>query len=94
MLSEETSCGTRTNFYYSAILINTIFFFSWDIYDSHVLFPIYFQFIFSKCHHGHDGRDTENCPNNLRLLEPTDMTIHWKALGKHFLMVPLVFQFN
>jgi hypothetical protein len=24
----------------------------------------------------------------------TDMTIHWKALEEHFLMVPLVFRFN
>jgi hypothetical protein len=29
-----------------------------------------------------------------RLLKHTDMTIHWKALEEHFLMVPLVFQFN
>jgi hypothetical protein len=26
--------------------------------------------------------------------KPTDVTIHWKALEKHFLMVPLVFKFN
>jgi hypothetical protein len=31
---------------------------------------------------------------NLRLLKHTDMTTHWKALEEHFLMVPLVFQFN
>jgi hypothetical protein len=28
------------------------------------------------------------------LLKPTDMTIHWKALEEHFLMVPLVFRFS
>jgi hypothetical protein len=27
------------------------------------------------------------------LLKPTDMTIHWKALEEHFLMVPSI-QFN
>jgi hypothetical protein len=26
--------------------------------------------------------------------KPTDMTIHWKALEEHFLMVPFVFRFN
>jgi hypothetical protein len=26
--------------------------------------------------------------------KPTDMTIHWKALAEHFLMVPLVFRLN
>jgi hypothetical protein len=31
---------------------------------------------------------------NLRLSKPTDMTIHWKALREHFLMVPLAFRFN
>jgi hypothetical protein len=25
---------------------------------------------------------------------PSDMTIHWKALEEHFLMVPLVIRFN
>jgi hypothetical protein len=29
-----------------------------------------------------------NCPKNLRLSKPTDMTILWKALEEHFLMVP------
>jgi hypothetical protein len=28
-----------------------------------------------------------NWANNIRLLKPTDMTIHWKALEEHFLMV-------
>jgi hypothetical protein len=28
------------------------------------------------------------------LLKHTDITIHWKALEEHFLMVPLVFWFN
>jgi hypothetical protein len=36
----------------------------------------------------HQGRDTEIAQNILRLSKPTDMTIHWNALGKHFLMVP------
>jgi hypothetical protein len=35
-----------------------------------------------------------NWPKTLRLSKPTDMTIHWKGLGKHFLMVPLVVRFN
>jgi hypothetical protein len=35
-----------------------------------------------------------NCPKKGRLSKPTDMTIHWKALEEHFLMVPLVFRFN
>jgi hypothetical protein len=35
-----------------------------------------------------------NCPKNLRLSKPTDMTIHWKDLEEHFLMVALVFRFN
>jgi hypothetical protein len=35
-----------------------------------------------------------NCPKRLRLLKHTDMTIHWKALEEHLLMVPLVFLFN
>jgi hypothetical protein len=34
-----------------------------------------------------------NCQTNLRLWKLTDMTIHWKALEEHFLMVPLVFRF-
>jgi hypothetical protein len=37
----------------------------------------------------HQGQDTEIAPKTLRLSKPTDMTIHWKALGKDFLMVPL-----
>jgi hypothetical protein len=35
------------------------------------------------------GRDTEIAPQNLGLSKPTDMTIHRKALGERFLMVPL-----
>jgi hypothetical protein len=35
-----------------------------------------------------------NFPENVQLLKPTDMTIHWKALEGRFLMAPLVFQFN
>jgi hypothetical protein len=30
---------------------------------------------------------TQKFPKKLRLSKPTDMTIHWKALGEHFLMV-------
>jgi hypothetical protein len=40
-----------------------------------------------------DGRDTE-IAQNLRLSKHSDMTIHWRALEEHFLMVPLVFRFN
>jgi hypothetical protein len=40
------------------------------------------------------GQDTEIAPKKLRLSEYTDMTIHWKELVEHFLMVPLVFRFN
>jgi hypothetical protein len=42
----------------------------------------------------HQGQDTDFAPQNLRLSKPTDMTIHWKGLEEHFLMVPLDFQFN
>jgi hypothetical protein len=43
----------------------------------------------------HQGRDTEiPPPPNVRLAKPTDMTIRWKALEEHLLMVPLVFRFN
>jgi hypothetical protein len=35
-----------------------------------------------------------NYPKHLRLSKPIDMTIHWKALEEHSLMVPLVFRFN
>jgi hypothetical protein len=38
-------------------------------------------------------RDTE-IEKKFRLLKHTDMTIHWKALEEHFLMVPLVFWFT
>jgi hypothetical protein len=38
---------------------------------------------------------TPKLPKTLRLLKPTDMTIHWKALEEHFLMVTfIVFRFN
>jgi hypothetical protein len=43
-----------------------------------------------QCHNGdfcHQGRDTEIVQNILRLSKPTDMTIHWKGLGKHFLIL-------
>jgi hypothetical protein len=40
------------------------------------------------------GQDTEIAPKNLRLSKLTHMTIHWKALEQHFLMVPLVFWFT
>jgi hypothetical protein len=44
----------------------------------------------------HQGRDIviEITPKNVRLSEPADMTIHWKALGEHILMVQLVFRCN
>jgi hypothetical protein len=42
----------------------------------------------------HQGRDTEIGPKNVRLSQHTDMTIHWKALEKHFLMVSLCFRCN
>jgi hypothetical protein len=32
-----------------------------------------------------------NCPKNLRLSEPTAMTIHWNVLEERFLIVPLMF---
>jgi hypothetical protein len=35
---------------------------------------------------------TQKLPKNL-LSKQTDMTIHWKALGEHVLMVPLVVQY-
>jgi hypothetical protein len=37
----------------------------------------------------YEPMDTEIAQEVLRLLKPTDMTIHWKALEEHFLMVPL-----
>jgi RNAse (barnase) inhibitor barstar len=37
---------------------------------------------------------TEKLRQNLRLSKHTDLTIHWKALEEHFLMVPLDFRFN
>jgi hypothetical protein len=33
-------------------------------------------------------------PKILRLSKPTDMSIHWKALEEHFLMLSSVFRFN
>jgi hypothetical protein len=41
-----------------------------------VLITIYYM---NWCH--------QNCPNKLRLSKHTDMTIHWKVLQEHFLMV-------
>jgi hypothetical protein len=42
------------------------------------------------------GQDTEIAQKHLRLSKDTDMTIHWKGLEEHFLMVhvPLVLRFN
>jgi hypothetical protein len=37
---------------------------------------------------------TQKLPKNLRLSKRTDMTIHWKALEEHFLMVLFVFRCN
>jgi hypothetical protein len=37
---------------------------------------------------------TQKLPKNIRLLKDIDMTIHWKCLEEHFMMVPLVFRFN
>jgi mannitol-1-phosphate/altronate dehydrogenase len=37
---------------------------------------------------------TQKMPKEFRLSKPTDMTIHWKALEEHFLMVALIFRFN
>jgi hypothetical protein len=34
-------------------------------------------------------QDTEIAPKDLRLQQHSDLTIHWKALKEHFLMVPL-----
>jgi hypothetical protein len=41
------------------------------------------------------GGGTQKLPKQLlkKLSKHTDMTIYWKALEEHFLMVPLVFQF-
>jgi hypothetical protein len=41
-----------------------------------------------------EGQDTEIGQTNLRFSKYNDMTIHWKALEEHFLMVPLVFGFT
>jgi hypothetical protein len=38
----------------------------------------------------HQGRDTEIAPNIFKSAH-TDMTIHWKALEDHFLLLPLFF---
>jgi hypothetical protein len=47
-----------------------------------------------------NGREIQKGPNHECLgprkclgLQYTDMTIHWKALVEHFLMVPFAFQF-
>jgi hypothetical protein len=37
----------------------------------------------------HEIRLEISCRKHLRLSKYTDMTIHWKALEEHFLMVPL-----
>jgi hypothetical protein len=37
---------------------------------------------------------TQKLPKKSRMSKPTDMTIHWKALEEHILMVPFVFRFN
>jgi hypothetical protein len=37
---------------------------------------------------------TQKLPQNVRLSKQTDMTIHWKALEEHFMMVPFIFRFN
>jgi hypothetical protein len=43
---------------------------------------------------GHGSRaGHRNCPKNLRLPKYTDMTINWKALDEHFLIVLLAFRF-
>jgi hypothetical protein len=40
-------------------------------------------------------RETQKVPKKLWFLKPTtDMTIHWKALEEHFLMLPSVFRFD
>jgi hypothetical protein len=38
--------------------------------------------------------ETQKLAKNVRLSIHTDMTIDWKALEEHVLMVPVVFQFN
>jgi hypothetical protein len=42
----------------------------------------------------HQGRDTEISQKFKTVETYTDITIHWKALEVHFLMVPLVFRFQ
>jgi hypothetical protein len=42
----------------------------------------------------HQVWDTEIAPQNLRLSKHTDMTIHWKAIEEHFLVVSLVFFYS
>jgi hypothetical protein len=41
----------------------------------------------------HQGWDTNIAQKALGLSKHTDMTIHWKGIEQHFLMVPLVFRF-
>jgi hypothetical protein len=36
---------------------------------------------------------TQKLHKQFKISKPTDMTIYWKALQKHFLMVPLFFRF-
>jgi hypothetical protein len=37
------------------------------------------------------GATQKLSPKNVRLSKHADMTIHWKAIEVHFLMVPIVF---
>jgi hypothetical protein len=37
---------------------------------------------------------TQKLAKKIGVSKHTNMTIHWKALEEHFLMVPLVFRFN
>jgi hypothetical protein len=57
---------------------------------SYFLGNLYQEYINSLGHDGdfcHQGGDTEIAQKIPT--KPTDMTIHWKALEEHFLMVPL-----
>jgi hypothetical protein len=33
----------------------------------------------------------QKLPKKIKIVQTTDMTIHWKALEEHFMMAPLVF---
>jgi hypothetical protein len=37
---------------------------------------------------------TQKLPKKCKIVEPTDMTIHWKALEEQFLMLPLFLRFT